>query len=479
MEFFVGLPVSPESIREEGLQKTMDKLAAARVNAIIFNAHNPDGAHYRYHEDQYAFTRLKPFCNVERDVQEDMLQKVCDAASRYGMQVYSHTMCYEGGLPGFWPAGAGRETISRQLKNFTDCSQIDLFGRQNFRPCLNNPEYRQYYLSAVRDQLLHYPLEGINFNLERNGPISHVLVGQYAASVRSRKPMAPICFCPHCMAKARENGIRIDRARQGWMELLEFSERSWRQAKNGGDPFAGDGVPLGNEREDTTPANGYFMTFFRLMMRYPEILQWNQMWFDAINSFFAEVYSTAKMSNPQAKVGLHIWHHRAMSIFERAGYDYDVLRRCCDWIKPKMDPVCGGYRYHLDIRRYHQALFYDVPIEKMYDAWNTMLGFTSEPPFDQLPASGMSMDYLYRDVAWAVQESRGEVPIYPGIGLDMPTPAKTTEPEDVKRELHTIYRAGAKGVILSRSLGEMRECNLKAAGDAIDEINAIISEERS
>lgn len=49
---------------------------------------------------------------------------------------------------------------------------------------------------------------------------------------------------------------------------------------------------------------------------------------------------------------------------------------------------------------------------------------------------------------------------------------RTTEPEDVKRELHTIYRAGAKGVILSRSLGEMREYNLKAAGEAIQEINA-------
>lgn len=476
MSFFVGLPVSPESVKTDSLQQVMDKLSLARVNAIIFNAHNPDGAHYRYDPEQYAFTRLKPFCNDPRDVEEDLLGKVCDEAARRGMKVYSHTMLYEAGWPGFWPAGHGRDTIAHLLPNFTDCCQIDLFGRKNFRPCLNNPDFRQYYISAVRDQLMHYPLEGINFNLERHGPLSHALIGQYAGSIKYRKPLAPICFCPHCLAEAKQRGINIDRAKQGWMELLEFSERSWRQARKAGDSFAGEGLPLGNRRDDDAPADGYFIAFLRLLMRYPELLQWNQMWFDSINSFFAEVYSTAKMTNPQSQVGLHIWHHRAMSIFERAGYDYDVLRRCCDWIKPKMDPVCGGYRYGLDIRRYHQALFYDVPIEKMYQAWNTLLGFTNEAPFDELPEAGMSLDYLYRDVAESVKGVRDEIPIYPGIGLDMPTPVRTTEPEDVRQELDTIYRAGAKGVVLSRALGEMRDCNLKAAGEAIDQINAAMAQ---
>lgn len=471
MRFFVGLPVAPESFEHEDFHQVFDKLASARVNAVIFNAHNPDGAHYRYHEDQYAFTRLKPFCNQEEHVREDMLGQVCQKAAEYNMQVYSHTMLYEAGWPDIWPAGHGKDTISRQLKNITDCMQVDLFGRKNFRPCLNHPEYRQYYISAVRDQLLHYPLAGINFNLERNGPLSHVLVGQYTSAIRSRKPLAPICFCSHCQEEARRRGINISRARQGWMELLELSERSWRQARTAGDPFAAPGAPLGDRTEDTPPPNGYFISFLRLLMRYPELLAWNQMWFDSINAFFAEVYSTAKMADPNAQVGLHIWHHRAMSIFERAGYDYEVLRRCCDWIKPKMDPVCGGYRYQLDIKRYHQALFYDVPIEQMYQAWNTMLGFVNEPPLEQLPEKGMSLDYLRRDVQDAVAEVRGQIPIYPGIGLDMPTPARTTEPQDVKAALHTIYQAGATGVVLSRSLSEMRPYNLAAAGEAIDEIN--------
>ena len=38
--FFVGLPVSPEGVRQDGLTQTLDKMETARVNAVIFNAHN-------------------------------------------------------------------------------------------------------------------------------------------------------------------------------------------------------------------------------------------------------------------------------------------------------------------------------------------------------------------------------------------------------------------------------------------------------
>lgn len=472
--FFVGLPVSPEGVRQDGMNQTMDKMEMARVNAVIFNAQNGEGAHYRFDPEQYAFTRLRPFNGYPEDAEDDLLGKVCEEAEKRGMEVYSHTMLYENAWPDFWPAGHDRGTISRQVKCFTDCSQLDLFGVRNFRPCLNHPDYRQYYFSAVRDQLINYPLAGINFNLERNDPISHVLIGQYASSMHSRKPLAPVCFCPHCLAKARERGINIDRARQGWMELLEFAERSWRQALKAGDSFAAPGRQLGRGTEDTPPADGYFIAFLRILSRYPEIIQWNQMWYDGVMAFLAEVYGTCKAANPEAKLGLHIWHHRAMSVFERVGYDYDVLRNLCDWIKPKVDPVCAGFRYQQDIRRFHQALFYDLPIERAYDAWNTMLGFIHEAPLNELPKAGMSLDYLRKDVEEAVKGVRGQVPIYPGIGLDMPTPARTTEPENVRDELWTIYEAGAEGVVLSRALGEMRECNLRMAGETIAEIDRAI-----
>lgn len=472
MKFFVGLPVAAGSILNDGIEQVLDHMEWARVNAVIVNAQDPAGSYYRFHEDQFAFTRLKPFTPAGLTYDgADVLGIACDEAAKRGMKVYSHTMAYESAWPNYWPSKAGADISGHLLKNFTDCMQVDLFGRKNFRPCINNPDYRQFYLSSVRDQLQSYPIEGINFNMERNGPLSHVLVGHYAATFRYRKPLAPICFCPDCLALARDRGINIDRARQGWLELLEFSERSWRQARKEGDEFTGEGPALGTRTEDTTPPDGYFITFLRLIMRWPEILQWNQMWYDSVYRFYADIYSTAKLVSPERKVGFHIWHHRAFSIFERASYDYGELRRYCDWIKPKMDHTCAGFRFQNDVRRYTQALFYGMDQEKAYQTWCALLGWEHEVPFDELPEAGMSLDYLRRDTASAVAAVRGEVPIYPGIGLDMPSPKRPTEPEYVRSGLHAIYEAGAQGVVLSRGYNEMREKNLKAAGEAIDEIN--------
>jgi len=481
MSFFVGFTFETGALQRFGIEKILDDLELARVNKIMFIAQDPWGSYFTTHEPYYDFTRLKPFKNSDvKPGFEDGLGLVCEAAKKRGMAVYAHNLPYEAAWQGYWPALTDGSDISKKiLKNFTACSQIDIFGRKNYRVCTQNPDYRQFHLSIAEDQLRHYPIEGIKFNVERNGPLSSVLVGHYPAGFHYRKPMAPVCFCPHCLAKAREIGINFDRARQGWMELLDFSETSWREARNNGDVFAGEGVSLGNSTEARPPADGYFITFLRIIMKFPEILQWNQMWYDSIKSLDAEMYGLVKLVSPERKLGLHIWHHRAFSIFERAMYDYSEIKRYADWIKPKMDPTCAGYRYHQDVHRYAQALFYDREIEKAYQAWNTMLGWENELPYDELPEGGMSLDYLKRDTQTAIQAVRGEVPIYPGIGIDMPSPKRPFTPESIRDALITVYQAGAPGVILCRNYVEMKREHIIAAGKAIAEIQADIAKNQA
>jgi hypothetical protein len=470
---FVGLTFETSAIRRFGLEKILDDLELARVNKIMFIAQDPWGSYFDYHDTYYAFTRLKPFRNesVPHDLL-DGLGLVCEAAQKRGMAVYAHDLAYECAWPGYWPAtNDGADISAKVLKNFTAVSQVDLFGRKNFRVCTNHPDYRQYYLSIVEDQLRHYPIEGIKFNLERNGPLSTVLVGHYPASFHYRKPMAPVCFCPHCLSIAKERGINIERARQGWLELLQFSETSWQIARSNGDAFAGEGPALSLRGQPEPPADGYFITFLRILMRYPEILMWNQMWYDSLHSLLAEIYGVVKLVSPQRKLGIHVWHHRAFSIFERAMFDYSEMKRYADWIKPKMDHTCAGFRYQQDVHRYIQALFGDRNFERAYQAWSTMLGWENELPFDQLAEGGMSLDYIRRDTASAIQAA-GEVPVYPGIGIDMPSPNRPSTPEDIRAALITLQQAGAPGVLLCRNYVEMKTENIIAAGKAIDEIRA-------
>ena len=94
------------------------------------------------------------------------------------------------------------------------------------------------------------------------------------------------------------------------------------------------------------------------------------------------------------------------------------------------------------------------------------------------PVEGLGLDYLEKDTKAYIADVYDEVPIYPGIGIDMPAGTKDhiyrpCEPEYVYNGLLTVAKAGAKGAVLSRGFGEMQEKNMEAAGKAIDEINRL------
>ena len=471
MDFFVGLPTSVQSIHDAGMERFLDDMERARVDAVILNAQEPSGSYYRYHEEEFAFTRLKPFYpSYATEGDKDMLGIVAEKAKERGMQVYSHTMSYDAPSAGGWPRNDTGTLIAHELRNFTDCSEIDLFGRRTNKPCLRDPDYRQFYISAVRDQLLHYDIAGINYNIERIGPIPTVMVGNYASLKPYRKPEAAVCFCPNCVKEARERGIDVGRAKQGYRELLEFSERSWRHGRRVGDSYAGEGVQLGSGSEDDAPSDGYFIEFMRILGRYPEILAWNTMWYDGLMDLYAQIASAAHSAKAGVKVGLHIWHHRSLCPFERASYDYEHIRRICDWVKPKLDPTCGGFRLEQNVKRWHRAIGYDMDVDVFYAAYCQMLGFKNEAKLEDLKYEGISFESLKNETAATVKALRGQIPVYPGIGIDMPAPHRPTTPQIVKDGLYAIADGGAKGVILSRGYGEMRQMNLIAAGEAIDEI---------
>jgi hypothetical protein len=144
-----------------------------------------------------------------------------------------------------------------------------------------------------------------------------------------------------------------------------------------------------------------------------------------------------------------------------------------------MDHTCGGYRFYRNILRIHQAYFYDRDVRQAAGAMNAIFNWDYDPGFfDRLPEQGLGLDYLEKDTKAYIAAVNNEVPIYPGIGIDMPAGTseriyRECEPEYVYNGLLTVAKAGAKGTVLSRSYREMREKNMEAAGRAIDEINRL------
>src|SRR5262245_46358649 len=100
------------------------------------------------------------------------------------------------------------------------------------------------------------------------------------------------------------------------------------------------------------------------------------------------------------------------------------------------------------------------------------MGYGDEATFDKLPTAGLSADYVARETKRAVSGVRGEVAIYPGIDIDIPTGQneKKTQPTDVRASVKAALTSGAAGVILSRKYSEMKLANLAAAGEALKDL---------
>jgi len=109
------------------------------------------------------------------------------------------------------------------------------------------------------------------------------------------------CFCQFCLEEARKEGINVERARAGFLEL----ER-WTTAMRNGQK----------------PADGAFVTFWRLLLKYPELLSWEQLWNEGLNDTYRSMYALAHRIAPAKGMGWHIWHNNSFSPFYRAEQDY-------------------------------------------------------------------------------------------------------------------------------------------------------------
>jgi len=89
-----------------------------------------------------------------------------------------------------------------------------------------------------------------------------------------------------------------------------------------------------------------------------------------------------------------------------------------------------------------------------------------ERGYDQIPFTGLSSDYVYRETRRAVEGAAGTATrIWPGIDIDIPTQLNHSRstPQGTRDAVAAAFKAGAHGVILSRKYSEMRLANLQAA----------------
>ncbi len=392
------------------------------------------GNYATVHTQFYKDTGVKPEATRAPDHGSlDIVAEVLPEAKKRGMKVI------------LWSEDVWRY----DLPGIEKLQEVDLHGRRARRVCVNNPHHRNFLYGLVEDYARSYDIDGVMWGSERHGALGLALGANHGG--QSSDPGAVGCFCEFCEKKARAQGIRFDRVRDGYLELEKYV-RATRAGKR--------------------PVDGAYVTFWRILMRYPEILAWEQFWHDGLREIYAGMRERGHAARPGLQVGWHIWHNNSFSPFYRAQQDLAELAKCSDFLKMVIYHNCAGERMASYIDSVGGDIYADLPKQEILDFEYRVMNYR-ERGYEQIPFTGLSADYVYRETKRAMDGAAGsQTLIWPGIDIDIPTGDRNSKstPKGTKDAVLAAFKAGAHGVLLSRKYSEMKLANLSAAGDAVREL---------
>ncbi|MBC7568768.1 MAG: hypothetical protein H7319_03410 [Spirosoma sp.] len=382
------------------------------------------------HAQYYKNTVLKETRAPEHG-KFDILASVIPEAKKRGMKVFASV----------------EDQWRPDTPGVKQCAEVDILGRRTNTLCLFHPDVRAFWIGLVTDIAKSYPVDGVLFFNERNGPLLNALGASHFQTIDSTKAT---CFCEHHQREAKKLGINFQRAKAGYLKLNEFVKSS-----------------LKNER----PSDGYYVAFNRLLLEYPEIVAWDKLFDLGKHQVLNEVYAAVKGVNKNLQIGFHVEHVNSFNPFFRASRSYEDLAEKADFLKVVAYNNCGGERYANFITNIHSTLFRDVPAEELMRFNNRLLNYGNEATIENLPTAGLSPDYVMRETQRALAGVNGKCKILTGIDIGIPTKSTSRKgsPEDAYAATLAAYKGGANGVILSRKYSEMDLADLDAAGRAIRE----------
>jgi len=464
-EKFVGIQVSPISFIDEGVDTVLDTLQnRVGVNVLMLGtvswlglktgrsiSHELDGwpdhgvpepfkmmggAYFDPDPAYYSGTFIKDYRAKDKEFEgKDILDMVLPAAHKRGMKVYVELM-----EPFFKYTGHG-STNTVDIPNLAQAMEVDIFGRLGADPSTSHPDYRNWILSMVEDQVRNYDIDGIMWCNERNSPLDQLIQG-----------MAPGDFSTHARREAMERGIDVEACRRAMINLYDFMQ----EAANGKE-FA----------------DGAFITFLRVLMQNPEALIWEKFWLERNKDLDRELYGLVKWCKPGMPFGLNVWNRNHFNIFRRAQWPWEEQTSYADWVKPITYQHQSGEIFTKELSFFQKTILRDFTPDEATRVLYKVLGL-NEAPHAEVVQKGMDPDtYVYGQCADALRGVDGKAKVFMGLGIDAPRTqadqAKCT-PDIAYRSVMATYRAGGHGVVLSPNYASMKLTNLDGVAKALKEL---------
>jgi hypothetical protein len=453
----VAMPISIAPLAQQDLDTIFaDMRERAGVNALFpfMYTHEPHRTGIppspTYHGGNYARPHMQHYKDTPLTFDDmrapefgdvDILERIIPVAKKHGIRVF--------------PFVLEDNSIPATVPDWKSLYEVDHHGRHTTGhpggPCFNNPAYQNFTLGLIEDYARSYDIGGMMWGSERqSGFLNTLLLSQSDI----QDPGRTTCFCEFCQKKGRERGIDVERARAGFDAAEQFVRDS-RAGKN--------------------PRDGHFTTFWRLLLQYPEVLAWENLWVTSRHELQAAIYQRAKSVNPKLQIGFHVWQNISFSPFQRAEENLADLANCSDFLRPAVYNNCAGGRFVAYVKGAHAAVLGDLPPATACNVLLNQLGY-DEAPYDQLAATGFSAGYVERETRRSVDSVSGHpVQIWPGVDIDVPVQKGESHctPESVGLAVKAVFSGGAQGIILSRNYTEMKPENLSGAGKALRELGVI------
>jgi len=457
---YIAIQVGAVSFVDEGIENVLDILREkALVNTVWLNTYTwdhgtggrqlegypfpdhggqvPDndffgGAVFDYDQKYFRHTVLNQFRSPDYQGR-NILREVLPKARERNLDVVA------------WDYFYPNQFNPQRLKNLDRVAEIDVRGKATWAPCNNQEDWRQHMFGRIEVYHRQYPeLSGIAWGQERMGPLMNMIGGGWSQPFIS-------CFCPVCRKKARARELSVERAQRGYLELEKL---------------------LAAAKREERPSDGYFVSFWRLLSQYPEILGWEKLWTDSYQEIRAEVYRISKSIAPEKPVGFHILHQATLSPFYRAEEDYTQTAGYADYVKPAMYNAAGGGRMAAYLDALSGTIFRDAKPEDFLAFYYKAMNY-DEAPYAGLRQAGLSAGYVTRETKRVLAAVQGRAAVYPGLDLGVPTHDRQITPGDVRDSVKAAFAAGAPGVVLCRKYSEMKLASLAAAGQGLREAGVV------
>jgi hypothetical protein len=467
----IGFQAEVPYLLEYGIDRFLDDVQTrANVNAVFLHANlfapsqapGRRGEFATAHPEVYRDVGMEPGPLGQGDYDlPGAMDKIRQACRSRGVKIFS------------WVAEDNRP--QPKIKGMERLYEVDLHGRRTTGhpggPCLNNPYFRNLLMAQVEDHVRNYDVDGFQRGSERQGPLGNALGAWHHGSASD--PGRTSCFCEYCLAKGRKQGIDTDRVKQGFRAL---------------DPYVRAG------RAGQRPPDGYYVEFWRLLLRYPELLAWETFWSDSMRETQRDVYAKVK-SIKNIPVGFHIWHNASFHPMFRAEQDYAPYLEYADFLKPVIYDNPAAERMAAYIYSVNQNFLGDLSKEQALQFVYSVLGYSGEKSYDDIiagseesfdsqlaklpinqtprPQKGQfalfSSEYVLRETRRAVVATAGSrTTVWGGLGIDVGP--KNSTPESVRGAVQAMFQAGATGIIICTAHAAMRPENLSSVGATLREL---------